>query len=565
MSLPELLAPCGSPEAMKAAVFGGADAVYLGGSLFNARMNAKNFTDDALAEAVRFCHERGVRVYVTLNTLILDREMKQALEYAFYLYNIGVDALITADLGLSALIRRHLPDFELHASTQACGSTVKAAEAFASLGFSRMVCPREYSLSDLKTLTKASPIEIEMFVHGAICVCFSGQCLFSSMVGNRSGNRGQCAQPCRMAYNGNAFPLSLKDMCLASHITEILDSGVASLKIEGRMKSPDYVYSVVSTYRRLLDEKRNASPKEIERMESVFSRSGFTDGYFTEKITPAMVGIRRDSDKSKTKQVHVSIRDVGHKNPKIENRKALPITLDLPKITEERPYFFTRSARFSSPNAIPQTDYFDNIYLPIESFESDCGANGIVMPPFLFDREEHKAAALIDKAVQKGAKNVLVTHIGQLPLLKDSGLTLHGDYRLNLFNTAAHELCLSLADFKTLMLSPELTLPQIRDIPFPKSAIVYGRLPLMSLYKPCGAGSLTDRTKADFPVIREFSRDIVLNSVPFYNAEKITDLKKTGLNDLHFLFTTESKREVLDIIEAHKKKLPSKNFSKKLK
>jgi len=565
MLLPELLAPCGSPEALKAAVYGGADAVYLGGSLFNARMNAKNFSNEALAEAVRFCHARGVKVYVTFNTLILDREMKQALEYAFFLYNIGVDALITADLGLSSLIHRHLPDFELHASTQACGSTVKAAEVFADLGFSRMVCPREYSLSDLKNLTKNSPIEIEMFVHGAICVCFSGQCLFSSMVGKRSGNRGECAQPCRMAYNGSSFPLSLKDMCLASHITEIIDSGVASLKIEGRMKSPDYVYSVVSTYRRLLDEKRNASPKEIERMESVFSRSGFTDGYFTDKITPAMVGIRRDSDKNKTKQIQIAIRDLGHKNPPIENRKAIPVTLDLPKTTEERPYFFTRSARFVSAMAIPETDYFDRIFLPLEAFEGDCGANGIVMPPFLFDREEKKAVELLDKAIQKGAKHALVTHIGQLSLLKESGLTLHGDYRLNLFNTAAHELYLSLVDFETLMLSPELTLPQIRDIPFPKSAIVYGRLPLMSLYKPCGHRNLTDRTRAAFPVIREFSRDIILNSVPFYNAEKITELKKTGLNDLHFLFTTESKQEVLNLIEAHKNKAPSKNFSKKLK
>ena len=553
MHNPEILAPCGSPEALKAAVFGGADAVYLGGNLFNARMNAKNFSDEALKEAVAFCHSRGVRVYVTFNTLILDKEMEKALSYAAFLYRIGVDALIVADLGLASLIHSSLPDFELHASTQACGATASAAETFRKLGFSRMVCPREFSSSDLKNLVRESPIEIEAFVHGAICVCYSGQCLFSSMVGNRSGNRGECAQPCRMNYNGS-FPLSLKDMCLAGHITELIESGVASLKIEGRMKSPDYVYAVTSTYRRLIDEKRNASAQEIEKMRSVFSRSGFTDGYWKHELSGNMIGIRSDDDKNKTKTAKTNLRDLGYKKSPIRLKREEKPCVMPEKTKPEFDYFFTRSARFDRPEQIPETDWFDHIFLPLERFDGE-KADGFVMPPFFFDSEKEKVTGLIENAVKNGAKRVLVTNIGQIPLLKDYPLTLIGDYRLNLFNSAAASLYASLADFELLTLSPELTLPQIRDIPVPKSAIVYGRLPLMSLLRPCGQTSLKDRTQAVFPVGQEFGRDIVYNSVPFYNAEKQTDLKRTGLNDFHFLFTTESRRQVSEIIEAYKNKL----------
>lgn len=299
---PELLAPAGSPEALSAAVAARADAVYLGGGAFNARMGAKNFATDELSAAISLCHAHGVRVYATLNTLVRDRELYDALCQAEQFYLAGADALIVADFGLSQLLRRYFPDLSLHASTQAGGHGTLGAEYLAAAGFTRMVCARELSLSNLKALCSHSPIEIEAFVHGALCVSVSGQCLMSSMIGGRSGNRGECAQPCRLPYSGS-YPLSLKDLCLAAHMTELLDCGVASLKIEGRMRSPGYVYAVTSTYRRLIDERRNATESEISFLRDVFSRSGFTDAYFTGNVYKSphlMLGTRTDADKLAT-------------------------------------------------------------------------------------------------------------------------------------------------------------------------------------------------------------------------------------------------------------------------
>ncbi|MBQ2708277.1 MAG: U32 family peptidase, partial [Clostridia bacterium] len=269
-------------------------------------MNAKNFAGDSLREAIDKCRTHGVRTNITLNTLVHNREMRDVLAAVEELYILGADALIVADLGAAALIRKYFPDLELHASTQAAGHNTDAARTLAELGFSRMVAARELSFGDLGTLCRNSPIETEMFIHGAICVSQSGQCLASSLIGGRSGNRGECAQPCRLPYRKcgakakDTYALSIKDMCLASHITEILSLGVASLKIEGRMKSPDYVYGVTSIYRRLLDERRNASSEELAELRALFSRSGFTDGYFTKKIGREMLGIRTDADKADT-------------------------------------------------------------------------------------------------------------------------------------------------------------------------------------------------------------------------------------------------------------------------
>lgn len=306
-ALPELLAPAGDMTCLYAAVSGGADAVYVGGKRFGARAFAKNFDLDELSQAVKYCHLHGVKLYVTLNTLIEDREMAEVVDYAYELYRIGVDALIVADLGAMAAIRRHIPDLELHASTQMSVHNSLGAAAAASLGVSRVVLARELPLSDIKSAVEGSPCEIEVFLHGALCVCHSGQCLFSSMVGGRSGNRGECAQPCRLPYNGNKYPLSLKDLSLAGHIPALIDSGVASLKIEGRMKSPDYVYTVTSIYRRLLDEKRAARTDENEALRRAFSRGGFTDGYLTGKLGGGMTGIRSEADKQDTRNGSVGI------------------------------------------------------------------------------------------------------------------------------------------------------------------------------------------------------------------------------------------------------------------
>ena len=299
--LPELLAPAGDFECLVAAVKGGADAVYVGAKSFGARAYAKNFDTEELCRAVAYCHLHGVKLYVTLNTLILDGEMEDALNLAGELYRAGVDALIVADLGLIRNLRRLLPDFELHASTQmSVHNSLGADEAYA-LGCTRVVLAREVSGKDIAAITAVCKAETEVFLHGALCVCHSGQCLFSSLVGGRSGNRGECAQPCRLPYGKGDYPLSLKDLSLSGHVKELIDSGVKSLKIEGRMKAPEYVFTVTSIYRKLLDENRNATEDEDERLKNAFSRGGFTDGYFVGDIKRKMTGVRSEKDKEATK------------------------------------------------------------------------------------------------------------------------------------------------------------------------------------------------------------------------------------------------------------------------
>ena len=305
-TVPELLAPAGSPEALEAALTAGADAVYLGGAHFNARMNARNFDAGELREAVAAAHRLGGRVYLTLNTLLWDRELPASVTAAYEAASAGVDALIIADMGASALIRRALPELPLHASTQMSGHNAHVGEVLAPFGFSRFVIARETALPDLAAAVRSSPLEVEVFVHGALCVSHSGQCLFSSVVGGRSGNRGECAQPCRLPYACGAggsregYPLSLKDLTLASHVPALIDAGVASLKIEGRMKSAGYVSGVVAIWRRLLDERRAATREEIDRLSALFSRNGFTDGYQTGRVDHGMMGVRSDADKEKT-------------------------------------------------------------------------------------------------------------------------------------------------------------------------------------------------------------------------------------------------------------------------
>ena len=295
--LPELLAPAGDFECLVAAVKGGADAVYIGGKLFSARAYAKNFDLDEIKRSVAYCHLHGVKLYVTMNILLFDNELSEALSFARELYLAGVDALIVADLGLISLIRRELSDFELHASTQMSVNNALGADLAYDLGCTRVVLARELSGENIRDVTKKCKAETEVFLHGALCVCHSGQCLFSSMIGGRSGNRGECAQPCRLPYNNGKYVLSLSDLSLADHIGELIDSGVASLKIEGRMKSPDYVYTVTSIYRRLLDERRSSTREENRRLERIFSRGGFTDGYFVGNTFSAMTGVRTDEDK----------------------------------------------------------------------------------------------------------------------------------------------------------------------------------------------------------------------------------------------------------------------------
>lgn len=300
----ELLSPAGSPEGVIAAVQNGADAVYMGMGAFNARRGAKNFTDEEFVKAVRYCHVRGCKVYVTLNTLVNDREMRDAVAAAKLASDAGADALIVQDLGMSYAIRCALPDIPLHASTQMSLHNLAGVEAAAEMGITRAVLARELSFEQIRFITKNASIETEVFVHGALCFCHSGQCYMSALIGRRSGNRGLCAQPCRLQYSLGGrmddHPLSLKDNCLVDQIRRLEEVGVASLKIEGRMKRPEYTGIVTGVYAKAIREQRNPDKEEMELLEKTFSRQGFTQGYFIgDKLD--MFGVRSEPDKDADK------------------------------------------------------------------------------------------------------------------------------------------------------------------------------------------------------------------------------------------------------------------------
>lgn len=293
---PEILAPVGAREQLEAAVRCSADAVYLGTKSFNARKNAANFEYDEFKDAVDYCHVRGVKVYSVLNTLISDTEMPEALEQARLACDAGVDALIIQDLGLAREIRK-CSDIPLHASTQMSVGTLDGLKLLHSLGFKRAVLPRELSFKEIEFIAQHSPIELECFVHGALCMCVSGQCLLSAVLGSRSGNRGLCAQPCRLPFSSDASGechLSLKDLSLVNELTKLRDIGITSFKIEGRMKRAEYVACAVTACRQALDGA--LSPDIETALQSVFSRSGFTKGHFEGKRDKTMFGTRRKED-----------------------------------------------------------------------------------------------------------------------------------------------------------------------------------------------------------------------------------------------------------------------------
>ena len=653
---PELLCPAGSPAALAAAIEGGADAIYLGGVAFNARINAKNFTRDELRDGIALAHAYDAKVYVTANTLIYDKELDDMLRAAEDAYLCGADALIVADLGAAQRIRSRIP-IALHASTQVSGHNVEAAKRLAELGFSRMVCAREMSWEDLAFFVKNSPIEAEVFVHGALCVCHSGQCLFSSLVGGRSGNRGECAQPCRLPFatkKGGKYPLSLKDLSLARHIPELCDMGIASFKIEGRMKSPEYVRDVTRVWRRLIDEHRGADERDMEELAAIFSRGGFTDGYYTKRINRGMLGVRSEEDKQisralvpfekLTRKIDVTMRakicadapaslsllTSNERSVVVEGEipqaartapldresvvrclgklgntpyvaKAIEVELEdglmlpisslnalrraaIEELTQSYSEYrseedFTasecrrpslpravgHSAVFYFPERIPAEaqDFFDILYAPLDRYDGT--TNGVLLPPVIYDSEREKAETLLQRAKEMGAEHVLISNLGQLSLASELGLTAHADFRLNIANRKSAALWENsqIVDF---VLSPELTLPQLRDIGGATRTVVYGRVPLMVTEKcvgkeitdckSCESGTalLTDRRRVSFPVLREWEhRSLIVNSVPVWMADRKDLLSKHRISAWHFIFTVESEREIAAVIRAYRK------------
>lgn len=311
----ELLAPAGNLDSLLAAVHSGADAVYFGFGELNARRNAKNFDEDALREASRICKERGVKMHMTVNTMVYDREYEAVLRTLEIACKYGIDALIVQDLGVAALAHRAAPEMPLHASTQLTVHNVSGAWQAKELGFSRVVLAREMSRAEIAAITREVPVETEVFVHGALCMCVSGQCYMSSVIGERSGNRGLCAQPCRLPFasgrkGDSGYALSLKDLSLAQRVQELVELGVDSFKIEGRMKRPEYVAAAVSQFRQALQ----GGYADVDLMAAAFSRSGFTQGYFDGKLGQSMFGTRQKEDVLAGQKVLKSLGDLAAKD-----------------------------------------------------------------------------------------------------------------------------------------------------------------------------------------------------------------------------------------------------------
>lgn len=325
---PEILAPAGSMEALTAAVHCGADAVYIGATLFSARQNAHNFDAAALREAADFCHTNGVKLYLTVNTLVFDTEWAALDELLQTAAAIGIDACIVQDLGVADYIHQRIPEMPLHASTQMTICSPSGAIWAKEHGFSRVVVAREMTRSEIQAVC-AIGLEVEQFVHGALCMCISGQCYLSALIGARSANRGCCAQACRLPFtaakNPQAAALSLKDLCLLPHYQQLCADGIASLKIEGRMKRPEYVAAAVTALRQLKEGKQ----PDLQMLRAVFSRSGFTDGYYTGQ-RKQMFGVRQKEDVTAANAVLPKLAELA-KKPAVR----LPLTMAATVILEQ--------------------------------------------------------------------------------------------------------------------------------------------------------------------------------------------------------------------------------------
>lgn len=644
----EILAPAGSRESLIAGVRCGADAVYLGGKALNARRSAGNFNDEELESAIQYCRARGVKVYITLNTLCRDGELSDAYNLVFHALSCGADAFIVQDTGVIKMIRECFPEAKIHASTQMSAMTPSAADALSQMGVSRLVLPREMTATEIAELARSTDLELEIFVHGALCMSVSGQCCLSAIIGQRSGNRGLCAQPCRLPFSADSrggFDLSLKDLSLIRRLKEISRLGVLSLKIEGRMKRPEYVAAAVSSIKKAINGAY--SLRDETALRNVFSRSGFTDGYFNGEMNKSMLGIRQKEDVAaaegavkafshlydnenplvpvdmeleflRRKPVRLTAHALGKtvsvsgaepqqainraeteeslknrlsklggtqfyaRNVKIKadggltlpaaeinalrrgaveklsfaemkTPKAYPLNETGPRQSGAVPYF---TARFSDAAQIPKSHPFKRIFIPVWSSNkafAETGA-GAELPRGLFGMEKALTTRL-EELKALGVKTALCGNIGSYHLAKKLGFQVFGDFGLNIFNsTAAREI-------HSPILSFELTVQQANRVNAADTGIIaYGRLPLMLMRNcpvknkigcvACGKkGSLTDRRGVRFPVVcSPYPCVELLNSVPLYMADKLSDIKT---DFIHFYFTDESAAEAEKIISLY--------------
>ncbi len=663
----ELLAPAGSMDALYAAVQNGANAVYLGSGIFNARQSAKNFTPQALTEAVKYCHIRGVAVHLTLNTLVSDKEIPEAMELIRQAANAGVDAFIVQDLGIIRLCKQIAPHIPLHGSTQMTVHSLPGVQLCAAWGLDRVVLSRELSREEITYICHNSPIEIEVFAHGALCMCYSGQCYMSAAIGGRSGNRGRCAQPCRQTYGygrwEDKYPLSLKDNCLVHSLRQLEEMGVASIKLEGRMKRPEYVAAVTSVYRAALDNNR-VTPEMMRLLHTAFNRQGFTDGYYNDRIGADMFGHRVDSNEPEVWMKSIRQTYENTENPLVPITFRFDMTLDGTAISVTDPDGRTCSLQGPAPeparsaeltrealasrlsktggtpylcthvesHLIPgmtlsaaainamrrdvlnlltaqraRRDYptlgkaapikkhngsrvapkltiqvtgADQItdtlldmnpavlYVPLHILANDPQMCAVlttrcrvcaVAPRIVHDNEMERFRDQLLAVKALGVRQVLVGNLGLVIPVRQCGMGVRGDFGLNIYNSHACDVANEL-ELKSVCLSFEMTLPQIRDLhkPVPCEILSYGRMPLM-VTENClirgrtgqcscqiAPAKLKDKTGAEFPLIRDGAscRTVLLNSKKLYWLDKMDSLGKLGLWATRIYFTNENAREV---------------------
>ena len=664
----ELLAPAGSMEAVAAAVQNGADAVYLGYGDFNARRNAKNFSREEFAAAVSYCHVRGAKVYLTLNTLLTDRELPQAADFALEASSLGADAVLVQDMGVLRMVRQVAPDLPVHASTQMTVHNLDGVKMAADLGMTRAVLSRELSRDQIEYICQNSPIEIEVFAHGALCMCYSGQCFLSSVIGGRSGNRGLCAQPCRLKYGwegkADSYPLSLKDLSLAGYLRDLRKMGVKCVKLEGRMKRPEYVAVVTGIYSRAIHEDREPTPEEVNQLQAAFSRQGFTQGYYLDRQGSHMFGVREETKEPKElfamarntyqsgeaqrvpvtfyamlrpgEPAHVGVKDPDDRvatveGPVPEEARTRPLTADavekqlartggtpyradrmrvlvedglslplstlnalrreaLDQLTKQREQLPRRrtgqyhpGARYENRREAPvltisvrtaeqvTKELLDlgpaMVYIPLEELAAHPEkANTPAGTSIGWDREFPQMVENLKKVKDLGVQDALVGNLGMIPVAKDLGFTLRGDFGMEVYNAQAVKEYKRLG-FSSLTLSFELKFPQIRDLSksLDTELITYGRLPLM-IMENCiiqnrtggckhgcqGTNILTDRKGARFPVVKAPGcRNELLNSQKLFLADKAADYRRIGLWAQRLMFTTENPRECVQVAQRY--------------
>lgn len=665
----ELLAPAGGMAQVKAAVQSGADAIYLGAGSFSARAGAENFDSSQLKEAVDYCHLYNVKVHCALNTLIKENEFDAALKTAAEINRCGVDAIIIQDIGLASVIKRAMPDIELHGSTQMTVTSLEGVRYLEEKGFSRVVLARELSYKEIERIVKGAKAEIEVFVHGAICQCYSGQCLMSSMLGGRSGNRGRCAQPCRQQYdlleNGkkcdSAYILSPKDMALINHLSELRKAGVASLKIEGRLKSPEYVSAVVGVYRKYLDDTKPASKEDMQELKNAFSRSGFTDGYFTGKTGREMMSHKNPANNSgSTYTPEAKERASGKTVRKIKvNMFAALAEGDVLRVTmydndgnyaacegtvlaekaQNKP--MTEERLCEQLTKLGATAFVcdeinaeveDGITIPVKEindvrrracdeltamrvkreekriFDISKPVGATAKPEGLYLTAEVQTAEQ-GRAVIKagGVKRIFAPANAAAELLKECGdieivtktsdifekedikteyvsvsspgamhyygnKAKYGDFRLNIYNSVTADEFSNLA---CVTLSPELNLHEISELTshFSKTEteiIGYGHIPLMIMRNcpvkavdRCQNGkqiySLKDQKKMEFKVMcfkgSGGCKAVLLNSLPVFTADIISNIRKTKINCIRLNFTVENSEQCGKIVNVYKSAL----------